>query len=171
VFGYRLFYDTPKSQYINVNGLRVDTLEFTAASTASWYEKILNVDLIQGTNNIQMQMFWGWMYLDYIAVPTSLSVASAGNVPDVPVSYSLGQNYPNPFNPTTTIQFTIVNRQLSIVKVFDILGRDVATLVNEVKEPGTYTVQFDAKGLSSGVYFYRLQAGNFIAARKLILLK
>jgi len=85
----------------------------------------------------------------------------------VPATFRLEQNYPNPFNPTTKIQFTIVNRQLTIVKVYDVLGRDVATLVNEVKEPGTYTVEFDARlhggqgsYLTSGVYFYRLQSGD-----------
>ena len=86
-------------------------------------------------------------------------------------SFRLHQNYPNPFNPTTRIQFTIVNRRLTIVKVYDVLGRDVATLVNEVKEPGTYTVQFDGAGLSSGVYLYRLHAGDFIQTRKLLLMR
>jgi hypothetical protein len=84
---------------------------------------------------------------------------------------ALKQNYPNPFNPTTTIQFTIVNRQSTIVKVFDLLGREVTTLVDEVKSPGTYTVEFDGSKLASGVYFYRLQAGDFVQAKKLVILK
>jgi hypothetical protein len=93
-----------------------------------------------------------------------------------PEAFALSQNYPNPFNPTTEIQFTIVNRLLTIVKVFDVLGREVATLVNEVKEPGTYTVQFSANGgngsnLASGVYFYRLQAGSFVQTKTLLLLR
>jgi hypothetical protein len=88
-----------------------------------------------------------------------------------PSSFELKQNYPNPFNPTTKIQFTIVNRQVTMVEVFDLLGRDVATLVNEVKEPGTYTVEFDGSHLTSGVYFYRLQAGSVIQTRKLLLVK
>jgi subtilisin family serine protease len=101
--------------------------------------------------------------------------------PSVPGRYVLEQNYPNPFNPTTKIQFTIVsaqsgsasggNRLLTIVNVYDVLGREVATLVNEVKEPGTYTVQFSGSGLASGVYFYRLQAGTYVETRKLLLLK
>jgi hypothetical protein len=100
---------------------------------------------------------------------------------DLPAHVSLGQNYPNPFNPATKIQFTIVNRQLTSVKVYDVLGREVATLVNEVKEPGTYTVEFSAKGgsasggnassLASGVYFYRLSAGNYVATHKMILMR
>jgi hypothetical protein len=91
--------------------------------------------------------------------------------PSVPGRYVLEQNYPNPFNPSTKIQFSIVHRQLTIVKVFDVLGREVATLVNELKEPGTYTVQFNASSLASGVYFYRLQAGNFVQTKKLLLLR
>jgi photosystem II stability/assembly factor-like uncharacterized protein len=91
-----------------------------------------------------------------------------GKVPEV---FLLYQNYPNPFNPTTEIQFTIVNRQLTIVKVYDVLGSEVATLVNEVKEPGTYTVQFDGSNLASGVYFCRLQAGSFVQTTKMILAK
>jgi hypothetical protein len=91
--------------------------------------------------------------------------------PDLPKAFDLAQNYPNPFNPTTNVRFTIVNRQLTVVKVYDVLGREVATLVNEVKEPGTYTVQFDGSNLASGVYFYRLSAGSYLATHKMILMR
>lgn len=87
------------------------------------------------------------------------------------LQFGLRQNYPNPFNPTTKIQYSIVNRQLTIVKVYDVLGQEVATLVNEVKGPGTYTVEFDGSNLASGVYLYRIQAGTFVRTRKLLLLK
>ena len=96
---------------------------------------------------------------------------SEGLPANVPSQFVLEQNYPNPFNPSTKIQFSIVHRQLTIVKVYDVLGREVATLVNAVKEPGTYTVEFDASSLASGVYFYRLQAGTYVETRKLLLLK
>jgi hypothetical protein len=88
-----------------------------------------------------------------------------------PTAYELEQNYPNPFNPTTKIQFTIVNRLLTIVNVYDLVGREVVTLVNEVKEPGTYTVQFDGSGLASGVYVCRIQAGDYVGVKRLLLLK
>jgi hypothetical protein len=106
--------------------------------------------------------------LDTLFRQTILSIAEDKRVPRENV---LHQNYPNPFNPTTNIQFSIVNRQLTIVKVYDVLGREVSTIVNEVKESGTYTVQFDASGLSSGVYFYHIQAGDFAATKKLLLLR
>ncbi|MCZ7602035.1 MAG: T9SS type A sorting domain-containing protein [Melioribacteraceae bacterium] len=90
--------------------------------------------------------------------------------------FSLSQNYPNPFNPSTTIKFTVpsdVKRETSITKlvVYDILGREIKTLVNEVKAPGTYEVTFNASQLASGVYFYRLQSGSFIKTKKMVLLR
>ena len=91
-----------------------------------------------------------------------------------PIALRLEQNYPNPFNPTTNIGFRIADYGLVTLKLFDVLGREVATIVNEVKQAGLYTVQFSAKGgdaggLSSGVYFYRLQVGNVSETRKMIL--
>jgi hypothetical protein len=86
-------------------------------------------------------------------------------------NYELYQNYPNPFNPTTTIRFTIPHRKHVTLKVFDVLGKEVKTLVNEEKDPGSYEVKFDASNLPSGVYFYQLQAGKFIQTKKMILLK
>ena len=88
-----------------------------------------------------------------------------------PSDYSLMQNYPNPFNPTTTISYSILKNGLVTLKVYDILGTEVAALVNEVKESGTYSVTFNASELPSGIYFYTLLSGNFTATKKLILLK
>lgn len=89
----------------------------------------------------------------------------------LPTKLELQQNFPNPFNPSTNIQYTISNRQFVTLKVCDLLGREVATLVNEEKAPGNYQAIFDASALSNGVYFYRLQAGNFVQTRKMILMK
>ncbi len=86
-------------------------------------------------------------------------------------TYNLSQNYPNPFNPTTTINYQIPNAGHVILKVFNILGQEVATLVNEIKPAGKYSIKFDGSELPSGVYVYRIEAGNFISARKLLLLK
>ena len=108
---------------------------------------------------------------DTIGFTVELPTSAVDRSTESPRAFFLGQNYPNPFNPTTKIQFTIDNRQLTIVKVFDVLGRDVATLVHEVKQPGTYTVEFDGSNLASGVYFYRLTAGDFVQTKRLLLLK
>lgn len=101
-----------------------------------------------------------------------------------PREFVLYQNYPNPFNPTTKIKYAVSNatallstsnskqeRQFVSLKIYDILGNQVATLVNEEKESGVFEVEFDASKLSSGVYFYRLQTGNFIQTMKMILMR
>jgi photosystem II stability/assembly factor-like uncharacterized protein len=108
-------------------------------------------------------------------------VVSVQNQIKIPQSYSLAQNYPNPFNPSTKIKFSIpqdVKRKTRnvILKVYDVLGNEIATLVNEEKSPGIYEVTFDVGtsrdlSLTSGVYFYRLQAGSFVTSKKMILLK
>lgn len=89
----------------------------------------------------------------------------------VPFTFSLSQNYPNPFNPSTTIKFSIHNSQFATLKVYDMLGREAAALVNEEKTPGNYEVKFNGSNLSSGVYFYRLQSGSFSETKKFVLMK
>jgi hypothetical protein len=88
-----------------------------------------------------------------------------------PRAFSLRQNYPNPFNPTTNLQFSIANLQFVSLKVYDMLGREAATLVNEMKQPGEYSVTWDAGQIPSGVYFYRLTAGSRSETKKLLLMK
>ena len=85
--------------------------------------------------------------------------------------YNLEQNFPNPFNPSTTIKFSVPTSDLVTLKVYDVLGNEVATLVNEQKAPGTYEVRFDAGNLASGIYIYTIKASNFTQTRKLILMK
>lgn len=99
----------------------------------------------------------------------STSVERSSN--ELPVHFSLGQNYPNPFNPSTTISFNLSSRSFVFVKVFDLFGREVATVVSEELPAGTYARQWNAAGLASGVYFYRLQAGSFSETKKLTLLR
>ncbi len=90
-----------------------------------------------------------------------------------PKEFLLQQNYPNPFNPSTSIQYAISSTQFVTLKVYDLLGREVATLVNEEKTAGSYNAQFTMNNvqLSSGIYFYKLQAGDFVETKKMILLK
>ena len=88
-----------------------------------------------------------------------------------PNVYSLSQNYPNPFNPTTSIDFSIQKPGLVSLKVYNILGQEVATLLNKEMKSGTYTYSFDASNLSSGVYFYKITAGDFVQTKKMLLLK
>ena len=89
----------------------------------------------------------------------------------IPDNFSLKQNYPNPFNPSTVISYSIPKSGMVTLKVYDVLGKEVASLINEVKTAGSYEFQFNGSSLSSGVYFYRLQSGNFSDTKKMFLLK
>ena len=89
----------------------------------------------------------------------------------IPVSYELLQNYPNPFNPTTTIRYGLPSRSHVTLTVFNTLGQQVATLVQGEQETGYHEIRFDGSNLASGVYLYRLQAGDFVQTRKLLLVK
>jgi hypothetical protein len=91
---------------------------------------------------------------------------------DLPDDFNLlEQNYPNPFNPTTDIKYSINKAGLVSIKVYDILGIEIATLVNEKQQPGNYSVRFNASHLPSGIYIYRIISGSFSATKKMILLK
>ena len=101
----------------------------------------------------------------------TFSPVTSVNTENVPLHFELSNNYPNPFNPATTFAFQIAQRSNVTLKIYDIIGREVATIVSGMMEPGKYTRQWNAASFASGVYFYRLQAGSFIAVKKLILLK
>ncbi|TVQ75897.1 MAG: T9SS C-terminal target domain-containing protein, partial [Balneolaceae bacterium] len=90
---------------------------------------------------------------------------------DLPEGYNLGQNYPNPFNPTTQISFEIGQAGMTSLKVYDLLGREVATLVNSDLPAGSHTIDFDAANLASGTYMYRLEANGYVLTRKMMLVK
>ena len=88
-----------------------------------------------------------------------------------PTTYALDQNYPNPFNPSTKIRYQIPVVARVTLKLYDILGREVRTLMSQTLQAGSYATTFDATGLASGIYFYRLQAGEFVDSKRLVLLK
>ncbi|HCY75403.1 MAG TPA: hypothetical protein DHV28_05740 [Ignavibacteriales bacterium] len=88
-----------------------------------------------------------------------------------PIEFALTQNYPNPFNPSTIISYSIPQNSFVTLKVYDIIGNEIATLVNESKSAGKYDVRFDASNLSNGVYFYTIKADNFTSSKKMILMK
>ncbi|MEJ2616314.1 MAG: T9SS type A sorting domain-containing protein [Ignavibacteriaceae bacterium] len=104
-----------------------------------------------------------------IGIESYINNIKKGNVP---TEYAIYQNYPNPFNPVTLIRYQIPNKNIFVeLKVFNILGKEIKTLVNEIQDPGIHEVEFNASDLSSGVYFYTLKAGSYSATRKMILLK
>ncbi|MBN2012767.1 T9SS type A sorting domain-containing protein, partial [candidate division KSB1 bacterium] len=113
----------------------------------------------------------GWTALDqlgYVDITTSLVNPTD---PSLPTAYELSQNYPNPFNPTTSIRYAVpVNGNVTL-SVYNLMGQKVATLVNEFRVAGYHTAQLDGSNLASGVYIYRLEAGNTVMNKKLMLLK
>jgi len=176
-FGYHLPYGSPKDQFININGVRADSVDFTD-STAGWHEQTIYVNLAKDTNSIQMQMWWGYMNVDYLAVPASLVPTSVENkAVDVPASFALQQNYPNPFNPSTTLRFAIPVRSDVSISIYNVIGQCVETLANSQMDAGYHTVVWNAKA-ASGVYFCRMNAAavnpsgqHFQQTIKLVLLK
>jgi hypothetical protein len=126
---------------------------------------------IEGTNLPGLNP--GSLYKAQLAdrLQTTSSIDDHRGKDPLPKETRLHQNFPNPFNPTTAISFRLSAISSVTLKVVDVLGREVATLVNEYRQPGLYTVRWDASGLSSGVYFYCLEAGSFIDTKKLVVLK
>jgi len=112
-------------------------------------------------------------FYEYSIYRRSLSqmITAVEDYINIPFEFSLHQNYPNPFNPTTNISWQSPVSSHQTLKVYDVLGNEVATLVDEYKLAGTYEIEFDAKNLSSGIYFYKLQSGSYVETKKMTLLK
>jgi len=129
--------------------------------------------------NLELTVFEGTAWFDNIKVDQLLTTGIDDKSLDntIPKGYSLIQNYPNPFNPSTIIKYDIPNESFVTLKIFDILGREVATLVNEEKPVGKYKVSFSPNNLVSGVYFYRINAQSVVSNKhftktgKMILMK
>ncbi|MBS1517023.1 MAG: immune inhibitor A [Bacteroidetes bacterium] len=111
--------------------------------------------------------FDNFRVVDYRDIPTSVSQTSAS----LPLRYSLSQNFPNPFNPRTVISYELQFNSFAKLVVYDVLGNEVAVLVNEKQDAGNFSVEFDASGYASGIYFYKLTAGNFVQTKKMSLVK
>lgn len=143
-------------------------------NTAGLGGRTVKAVLTVGTNLSSPEIY----YVERYSSEGSVISKSSSGAKDVSVqggevikSYDVYQNYPNPFNPSTVINYQLPERNLVTIKVYDILGKVVKTLVNEYKDQGRYSVPFDGSGLASGVYFYRLEAGSFVSTKKMLLLK
>ena len=179
---------TPEFSWIPVDGATAYRLQISRS--ANFQNIVYDVDTIITTTHISSPLEEGKGYYwrvysltnEYQGPKSEFrrfvteSLVSVSNDEDIPTSYALGQNYPNPFNPSTTIKYEIPDQVrndnvLVKLKIYDVLGREVATLVNKQQQAGSYEVQFDASSLTSGVYFYSLNVSYFIATKKLVLLK
>lgn len=161
-----------------------DTLQFLlddgvamASNRTSSYR--LGVNGLGWYNRADPNYTTGWTpaFQNLLVTASIATVTSVERISeDVPSAFSLDQNYPNPFNPSTTIRYSIPLESEVKLRVYDLLGKEVRTLVNEKQSPGTFEVKWDGKNnrgepLSSGIYFYRLESGSFVATKKLMLLK
>lgn len=145
------------------------TAAFTPTSSQWKYQRI---KLPTGTNKIQFNAITAYgnnLFIDSICVKSTLTGIS--NYVGTPSEFKLLQNYPNPFNPVTKIDYALPKAGFVKLVVFDILGREVATLVNDVKQAGIYSVDFNASSLSSGIYFYRLESNGLTDIKKMMLVK
>ncbi len=155
---------------------------FSGLDSASWKLQSFDISsLVNGSTNMLIRfrdstdtsLNWDGWYIDninvtaYQLVPTDIG----NNQGLTPARFELSQNYPNPFNPSTQISFAVPKEGMVKLSVYDILGREVKTLVNEVKTAGYYKVDFDGSSLSSGFYFYRMETNSFIETKKMMLLK
>jgi hypothetical protein len=159
---------------INIAYSPEDSITFYAARLASDLPDSINNIIVAEYNMKNKNITCKFVPL------TEIVTSVANGTSNAPEKFVLYQNYPNPFNPTTEIRYHLpaggTQAGMSEVnhvslRVYDLLGREVATLVDEIKEAGMYEVKFNASKISSGVYFYRLQAGSFIETKRLLLLK
>jgi len=155
---------------LTTTGAIGNNTEYMLPANNEWATKILQMPL--GTDKV---MFTAWSAFGNNAFIDDINAGgSTGNGTQLtltPDTYSLAQNYPNPFNPTTKINFAIPKQGFVTLKVYDMLGKEVANLVNEVKVAGNYSVDFNAASLASGVYFYRIEASDFVDTKRMMLIK
>ena len=128
-----------------------------------------NIQLPAGIHVMQAQFLSGGYNLNYFLF--SQSATDVKSLQSKNYTFQLKQNYPNPFNPSTKIQYSIPSKSFVTIKIFNILGKKITTLVNEIKNAGEYSVNFNSVNLTSGIYFYKLTAGNYVSIKKMILLK
>ena len=174
-YGLRIGYRLPhgeKGQHIYVNDEMVyEEVMFTGPAN-EWLTMDLTVELQSGTNSIMIEGFWGWMDFDYIEIRgQNLPPVSVDKRDEIVRVYELYQNYPNPFNPSTTIRYQLAEQSHVALTVYDVTGKKVRALVDDTQQAGFHKVVFDAGNLSSGVYFYRIQAGDYTATNRMMFIK
>ena len=175
--------DVSKGEYITAINKFDNIIQQNPNSEAAVYAEIdiLTTALNLDTTNTQLGKISGGKYLvkgtsDYLSrlndiLQSRFGLNSGEREKIIPDEYSLEQNYPNPFNPTTTIRYDLPKDGVVQLEVFDIIGRKITTLVNTHQSAGRYEVNFDAGKLASGVYIYKLQSGQYISSKKMMLLK
>lgn len=163
--------DIAKWNFIMTGGYNLRT-NGTTPGNASGYTSVYDVKFDE-KKNLYTQSYYGWTVDKWVyqgtlpVIPVKVEKLND----QTPSGYELKQNYPNPFNPTTIIEFSIPSREHVTLKIYTILGQEIATLVNETLDAGTYKVVFDAREFATGSYIYTLRAGNYVESKKLMFVK
>lgn len=143
-------------------------------SSGSWEASGIELGSVMLVGQTLHMWYDAWAppgYLSRVGHATSPLTGIAEEARGLSHRFILSQNYPNPFNPTTVVEYQVPGASNVRLAIYDLLGREVAVLVNERKAPGRYDVQFDASRLASGVYIYRLTGGSFVQSRKMVLIR
>lgn len=168
---FRIFYQNtggPVTGNLEVNGYD-ESINFESDPEGERLDLVSEeIELAEGSHNFTLS--GDNVKIDYVQLIEMQIITSVPHR-NVVEGFGLEQNYPNPFNPTTTIQYQIPEMEKVVLKIYNILGQEVQTLVNEVQHPGMYQTTFDASRLASGVYFYRLTAGDYVEVKKMMFLK
>jgi len=154
--------------FSNTNYSHGSYVQGTAVSAMDYY---MGYDDILGLACTTYKTPWGSSYRPNTCFQIISVIGIANNSNNIPTVYKLSQNYPNPFNPVTKINYQIPVKGYVSLKIYDILGREVKELVNEIKSQGFYTIDYDASGLSSGIYLYRLECNGYTETRKMLMIK
>ncbi|MDI6401338.1 T9SS type A sorting domain-containing protein [Balneolaceae bacterium ANBcel3] len=160
-----------QSAVISINGVEVETAVLEAPDEEATFYATSFLKLDEGANTIEISSNSGDLNLDYVQVISIISGLPSSADQQIVDGFELRQNYPNPFNPTTQIQYTIPESANVRMEVYNLIGQRVAVLTDGFQHSGTHTLQFDGSHLASGVYIYRLQAGNHVSVRKMTLIK
>ncbi len=160
-----IFNNAAKSKIIDIQGLQFPINVKAIVKDKAQYA------ITNGLNDDEISIDNGAVSLDKKTSSFALMLTNSKDITKTPTVFQLEQNYPNPFNPSTTINYSVPKTSVVTIKVYDVLGKEITTLVNDEKTSGNYKVEFDGSKLTSGIYFYRMQAGNIVKTKKLILLK
>ncbi|HMS33342.1 MAG TPA: M14 family zinc carboxypeptidase [Ignavibacteria bacterium] len=183
-FWYKHTIDTLDNAYVDIsndNGVTWKSAKFYNKTVSSWTREVLDISsLANSTINLKIRFSMisngsvvaDGIFIDNIKLtgynntPTSV----AGNT-EMPDKYSLSQNYPNPFNPSTVISYSLAEGNFISLKIYNELGKEVASLVNERQSAGSYSISFDGSNLPSGLYYYKLESGGYVDTKKMLLIK
>ena len=169
--GFGKKYLNDSTSFDNVNAPMTGLAQQTGNPGLTYPLTLNRIELQLAGTTVKGSINSGIIYVDNLRLKYPGNITGVENIHLLPGSFSLEQNYPNPFNPTTNLSFVIGHLSFVTLKVYDILGREVATLVNEEKPAGVYKISFNASNLASGVYFYSLKAGGIIQTKKMVLMK